>query len=67
MHQKPDQVEEARWEGQNFSEVVVLQEEEEEEVSLIYVERPLASDFIVLLGSNSLEGRTPFAVDLTLF
>ena len=31
MHQKPDQMEEIRWEGQNFSEVVVPQEEEEEE------------------------------------
>ena len=31
MHQKPDQMEEIRWEGQNFSEVVVSQEEEEEE------------------------------------
>ena len=29
MHQKPDQMEETRWEGQNFSEVVVPQEEEE--------------------------------------
>ena len=32
MHQKPDQMEETHWEGQNFSEVVVPQEEEEEEV-----------------------------------
>ena len=31
LHQKPDQVEETRWEGPNFSEVVVPQEEEEEE------------------------------------
>ena len=31
MHQKPDQMEETRWEGQNFSEVVVPQEEKEEE------------------------------------
>ena len=31
MHQKPDQIEETRWEGQTFSEVVVPQEEEEEE------------------------------------
>ena len=30
MHQKPDQMEETRWEGQNFFEVVVPQEEEEE-------------------------------------
>jgi len=30
MHQKPDQIEETRWEGQNVSEVVVPQEEEEE-------------------------------------
>jgi len=29
MHQKLDQMEETRWEGQNFSEVVVPQEEEE--------------------------------------
>ena len=29
MHQKPDQMEETRWEGQNFSEVVVPQEDEE--------------------------------------
>jgi len=31
LHQKPDQMEENRWEGQNFSEVVAPQEEEEEE------------------------------------
>jgi hypothetical protein len=31
LHQKPDQMEETRWEGQNFSEVVARQEEEEEE------------------------------------
>jgi len=30
LHQKPDQVEETRWEGQNFSEVVAPKEEEEE-------------------------------------
>jgi len=30
MHQKPDQMEETLWDGQNFSEVVVLQEEEED-------------------------------------
>jgi hypothetical protein len=28
LHQKPDQMEETRWEGQNFSEVVAPQEEE---------------------------------------
>jgi hypothetical protein len=28
MHQKPDQMEDTRWEGQNFSEVVAPQEEE---------------------------------------
>jgi len=31
LHQKPDQMEETRWEDQNFSEVVAPQEEEEEE------------------------------------
>jgi len=31
LHQKPDQMEETRWEGQNFSEVVAPQEEEEKE------------------------------------
>ena len=30
LHQKPDQMEETRWEGQNFSEVAAPQEEEEE-------------------------------------
>ena len=30
MYQKPDQMEETCWEGQNFSEVVVPLEEEEE-------------------------------------
>ena len=30
LHQKPDQMEETRWEGQNFSEVVAPQKEEEE-------------------------------------
>ena len=30
LHQKPDQMEETHWEGQNFSEVVAPQEEEEE-------------------------------------
>jgi len=29
LHQKPDQMEETRWEGQNFPEVVAPQEEEE--------------------------------------
>jgi len=29
LRQKPDQMEETRWEGQNFSEVVAPQEEEE--------------------------------------
>ena len=29
LHQKSDQMEETRWEGQNFSEVVAPQEEEE--------------------------------------
>jgi hypothetical protein len=31
LYQKPDQMEETRWEGQNFSEVVAPQEEEEED------------------------------------
>jgi hypothetical protein len=31
QHQKPDQMKETRWEGQNFYEVVAPQEEEEEE------------------------------------
>ena len=31
LHQRPDQMEDARWEGQNFSEVVLPQKEEEEE------------------------------------
>ena len=35
LHQKPDQMEETRWEGQNFSEVVALQEEEEEEEEVV--------------------------------
>jgi hypothetical protein len=30
LHQKPDQIEETRWEGQNFPEVVAPQEEEED-------------------------------------
>jgi len=30
LHQKPDEMEETRWEGQNFSEVVVPEEKEEE-------------------------------------
>jgi hypothetical protein len=32
LHQKPNQMEETRWEGQNFSEVVAPEEEEEEEL-----------------------------------
>jgi hypothetical protein len=31
LYQKPDHMEETRWEGQNFSEVVAPQEEKEEE------------------------------------
>jgi NACalpha-BTF3-like transcription factor len=31
LHHKPDQMEETRWEGQNFSEVLAPQEVEEEE------------------------------------
>jgi len=30
LNQKPDQMEETRWEGQNFSEVVAPQEERED-------------------------------------
>jgi len=41
MHQKPDQMEETRWEGQNFSEVVVPQEEEEEEEEEEETARPM--------------------------
>ena len=32
LHQKPDKMEETRWEGQNFSEVVAPQEEEDQEI-----------------------------------
>ena len=32
LHQRPDQMEDTCWEGQNFSEVVARQKEEEEEV-----------------------------------
>ena len=32
LFQRPDQMEDARWEGQNFSEVVAPHEEEEEVV-----------------------------------
>jgi len=32
LHQKPDQMEEIGWEGQNFSEVVAPQEEEQVEI-----------------------------------
>jgi len=39
LHQKPDQVERIRWEGQNFSEVVAPQEEEEEEC--VWIKRGL--------------------------
>jgi hypothetical protein len=31
LHQKPDQMQETSWEGQNFSEVVAPQEGEEED------------------------------------
>jgi len=30
LHKKPDQMEETRWEGQNFSEVVAPQEEKDD-------------------------------------
>ena len=36
LHQKPDQMEETRWEGQNFSEVVAPQEEEKKKEETIY-------------------------------
>jgi len=32
LHQKPDRMEETRWEGQNFSEVVAPEEEKEEDI-----------------------------------
>jgi len=35
LQQKPDQMEETSWEGQNFYEVVAPQEEEEEEELII--------------------------------
>jgi hypothetical protein len=37
LHQKPDQMEEIRWENQNFSEDVAPQEEEEEEEEEEYI------------------------------
>jgi len=37
LHQKLDQTEETRWEGQNFSEVVAPQEEEEYVTWFIFV------------------------------
>ena len=36
LQQKPDQMEETSWEGQNFYEVVAPQEEEEEEDLINY-------------------------------
>jgi hypothetical protein len=38
LHQKPDKMEETRWEGQNFSKVVVPQEEEEDQEIKYYEE-----------------------------
>jgi len=52
LHQKPDQMEETRWEGQNFSEAVAPQEEEEEEFPGVWIlyshvsEHPVCSIFI---------------------
>jgi len=37
LRQKPNQMEETRWEGQNVSEIVVPQEEEEEEGQLLII------------------------------
>jgi hypothetical protein len=37
LHQKPDQIEETGWDGQNFSEVVAPRDEEEEEDIKKYV------------------------------
>jgi len=31
LHQRPDQMEDTRWEGQNFSEIVAPEEEEKED------------------------------------
>jgi uncharacterized protein YaaR (DUF327 family) len=39
LHQKPDQMEETHWEGQNFSEIVAPQEEEEEEELIKQMEK----------------------------
>jgi hypothetical protein len=44
LRQKPDQMEETRWEGQNFSKVVARQEEEEEEEEA--EERPFFCNYI---------------------
>ena len=36
LRQRPDRMEDTRWEGQNFPEVVAPQEEEEELTNLMY-------------------------------
>jgi len=48
LHQKPDQMEETRWEVQNFSEVVAPQEEEEEE----YLIKQSLLFLVVKIGPN---------------
>jgi len=47
LHQKPDQMEETRWEGQNFSEVVAPQEE-----SNFSANRILPSSYLFWAGKS---------------
>ena len=51
LHQKSDQMEETRWEGQNFSEVVVAQEEED----VIHSKQYLFQKISVLVMVNQLK------------
>jgi hypothetical protein len=52
LHQKPDQMEETRWEGQNFSEVVAPQEEEEVEDLYFCIFISLSTDLNLKFKEN---------------
>jgi len=50
LHQKPDQIERIRWEGQNFSEVLAPQEEEESQTVIICIIVAIHSVLCMLLS-----------------
>jgi hypothetical protein len=62
QHQKPDHIEETRWEGQNFSEVVAPEEEEEVKNMFVNSNKPLPVSVLFIRPSSG--GHMPCFVPL---